>query len=197
MINRVCSAHPAPKITIRKGHFPVKTLSDQAYKSRIRIANYICAGIALVLVVLQFIPFWGCYQCDTCGEGKVISINAYIWFAREHKNGLTAVLQNYYFPDFKAMDVVGTSVLMQVASLLALAMSILRPAKLTAPFFALIAGVICVVGYLTEPVYQMGWLWQGHLVAGIVAILAALGVLLFAFCRGYQKAKAAIAAQAK
>lgn len=171
----------------------MKTLSNQEYKSRIRNANYICAGVAMVLVVLQFIPFWGCYQCDTCGEGKIISINEYVWLAKNHEYGLTAVLQNYYFPDFMAMDVVGTSVLMQVGSLLALVMSILQPTKLTATTFGLIAGVICVVGYLTEPVYQMGWLWQAHLAVGIVTILTALGVFLFVFCQNYQKAKAATA----
>ena len=173
----------------------MKTLSDQAYQKRICIFNYICAGIAMFLVVLQFIPFWGCYQCDTCGEGKVISINEYIWFAREHKTGLTAVLKNYYFPDFMAMDVVGTSVLIQLSALFSLVMSIFRPGKLIAPIAALIAGVSCVVGYLTDPVYQMGWLWQAHLAVGAVTALAALGVLAFAFCRNYQKAKETLANQ--
>lgn len=173
----------------------MKTLSNQAYKSRIRTANYICAGLAMVLVVLQFIPFWGCYQCSTCGEGKIISINEYICFANRHKSGLTTVLKNYYIPGFRAMDVVPTSVLMQVSSLLALAMSIIRPTKLTATLFALIAGAICVGGYLIQPAYQLGQFWQLHLAVGVLTLLAAFGAFLFVFCRAYQKAKAEIAAQ--
>lgn len=173
----------------------MKTLSDQAYKNRICMGNYICAGTAMVLVVLQFIPFWGCYQCSTCGEGRILSINEYIWLAKNHKDGLTAVLREYYIPGFQASQVVPTSVLMQVASLIALAMCFIRPAKFTATFFALAAGVTCVTGYLTQPVYQMGQMWQLHLAVGVATLLAALGVYLFAFCRAYQKAKAEIAAE--
>lgn len=174
----------------------MRTLSNQTYENRIRRLNYICAGVAMVLVVLQFIPFWGCYQCKTCGDGKIISINEYIWFANDHKTGLTTVLQKYYIPGFRVLDVVSTSVLIQVTSLIALAMCIIRPAKLMAPLFALIAGLVCIVGYLTQPVYQMGQLWQLHLVVGVLAILAALGTYLFAFCHAYQKAKVELAAKA-
>ncbi len=175
----------------------MKILSNQAYKNRIRMLNYICAGLAMVLVVLQFIPFWGCFQCSTCGEGRVISINEYIWFANDHKTGLTSVLQKYYIPGFQAMDVVGASVLIQLASLFALAMCIIKPTKLTAAASALVAGLSCVVGYLTQPAYQMGQMWQVHLVIGILNILAALGVFLFAFCHAYKKTKAEIAAEAQ
>lgn len=174
----------------------MKILSKKAYENRIRVANCICVGLAMVLVVLQFIPFWGCYQCNTCGDGKIISINEYIWFANNHKAGLTSVLKNYYFPDYRVMDVVPISVLIQVASLLALVMCINRPAKLTASVFALIAGIACVVGYLTQPVYQMGQLWQLHLAVGVMTLLAVLGTYLFVFCHAYQKAKAEIAAKA-
>ena len=175
----------------------MKTLSNQAYKNRIRIANYVCAGFAMVLVALQFIPFWGCYQCATCGEGKIISINEYIWFANDHKSGLTNVLRNYYLPGFQVSQAVPISLLMQVASLLALALSIMRPTKLTAAFFALIAGTVYVIGFLTQPLYQMGQMWQMHLVAGTVTVLAALGTCLLAFCYAYQKAKAEMAAAAE
>lgn len=175
----------------------MKTLSNQAYKARLRMGNYICAGLAMILVVLQFIPFWGCYQCSTCGEGRIISINEYVWFAKEHTSGLTSVLRSYYFPGFQVSEVVPVSVLMQVASLLSLAMCILQPAKFTATLFALIAGAICVVGYLIRPVFQMGQLWQLHLAVGALTLLAALGVYLFAFCRAYQIAKAELAAKAE
>ncbi len=173
----------------------MKTLSNQAYKNRIRMLNYICAGLAVVLVVLQFIPFWGCYQCKTCGDGKIISINEYIWFANDHKTGLTSVLQKYYIPGFQVSDLVATSVLIQVASLFTLVMCIARPAKLTASAFALIAGLACVVGYLTHPVYQMGQLWQLHLAFGVLTLLAALAAYLFVFCHAYQNAKAELAAK--
>ena len=172
----------------------MKTLSNQKYKSRIRMLNYICAGLTMILIALQFLPFWGCYQCNTCGEGKIISINEYVWFANDHKSGLTSVLQDYYIPDFRAIDVVGTSVLVQLASLVAVAMCIIYSKRLIGSAFALVAGMSCVIGYLTQPAYQMGQMWQLHLVIGVLTLLTALGIYLFVFCQAYQKAKAKITA---
>lgn len=164
--------------------------------SRVRILNYICAALALVLIATQFIPFWGCYQCKTCGEGKIISIFQYVWFANDHKSGLTSVLQDYYIPGFKAMDVVGTSVLILLTSTASIVLCLTKPKKLTSTLAPLAAGLCCVIGYLTQPAYQMGQLWFLHLAVGIVLIIASTTIYIIAFCSAYKKAKADIAAEA-
>ena len=158
--------------------------------------NCICCVLALFLIVLQFIPFWGCYQCDTCGDGKIISINEYIWFANDHKTGLTSILKNYYIPDFAAMDVVGASVFIQLAGIAGIVFCILKPTKLITPLLTLIAGLACTVGYLSQPAYQMGQMWQLHLAIGIVLTVLSAGVFLIKFIGIYRKAKAEIEAEA-
>lgn len=126
----------------------------------------------------------------------MISINEYIWFANNHKNGLTSVLNNYYIPDFKAMDVVGASVLIQLGALFTLALCFLRPAKASTALASLIAGASCVIGYLTQPAYQLGQMWHLHLVVGIVTVLASICVFVLDFWYGYCKAKAEVLAEA-
>lgn len=162
---------------------------------KIRILNYICAALALILIVTQFIPFWGCYQCKTCGDGKVISIVEYVCFANDHKTGLTSVIQNYYIPDFKAMDVVGTCVLILLSGVFSLLLCLTKPHKLTSTLAPLAAGLCCVIGYLTQPAYQMGQLWILHLAVGIALIAVSLTIYIESFCSAYKKAKAEIATE--
>lgn len=163
--------------------------------SRVRVLNYICAALALVLIATQFLPFWGCYQCKTCGDGKIISILQYVWFANDHKSGLTTVLQDYYIPGFKAMDVVGTSVLILLTAAFSLLLCLAKPQKLTSTLAPLAAGLCCVIGYLTQPAYQMGQLWILHLVIGIALIVVSVAIYIISFCTAYKKAKAEIASE--
>lgn len=171
-------------------------LTEQTFQKRMRIMKYITAALALVLIVLQFIPFWGCYQCKTCGEGKIISINEYVWMANEHKTGLTSILKTYYIPGFAAMDVVATSFLIQLAGIAAIVFAFVTPKKLTALWLGLISGLSCVLGYLLQPAYQMGQLWQLHIGVGAALILAVLTGLGMNFTWTYNKAKAELAQEA-
>lgn len=159
----------------------------------VRILNYICTAFSLVLLALQFLPFWGCFQCSTCGEGKVISIMEYVWFANNHSDGLTAILKNYYIPGFMAMDVVGTAVLIQLCSIGAVILSVLRPTKASTALLPMIAGIAGVVGYLA-PAYQLGQNWQLHLALGAVTAVCSLAVLLVAFIQSYKRTKAQVLA---
>lgn len=152
----------------------------------IRILNYISTGFALALLALQFLPFWSCFRCLTCGDGKVISIFEYVWFAKNHSEGLTSILQTFYFKDFTAMDVVGSAVLIQLCSIGALILSIARPTKCSTALLPLIAGIAAIVGYL-DPVYQLGQNWVIHLVVGIITLVCALTVILFGFFASYKR----------
>ena len=171
----------------------MNTLPSSANK--VRVLNYICAALALTLIATQFLPFWGCYQCSTCGEGKIISIFQYVWFANNHKSGLTTVLQDYYIPDFKAMDVVGTSVLILLTGAFSLFLCVSKPHKTSSTLAPLAAGLCCVIGYLTQPAYQMGQFWVLHLAVGIALIVVSVTIFIISFCTAYQKAKAEIASE--
>ena len=173
----------------------MNTISKDIRKTGSMVFSYICAAFALAMIVTQFLPFWGCYGCKTCAEGALISTNQYIWFANDHKYGLTDVLNTYYIPGFRAMDVVSVCVFMQLASVCTILFAALRPQRLLAASFCLAAGIIGVVGYLTNPAYQLGQLWIVHLVIAACGILAGLGGLLWCFAHAYKKAKAELAAK--
>ena len=154
----------------------------------IRIFNYISTAFALVLLALQFLPFWSCFRCLTCGDGDVISIFEYVWFAKNHSEGLTSILQNFYFADFKAIDVVGTAVLVQLCSIGALILCMIRPTKSSTAVLPLIAGISAIIGYL-DPVYQLGQNWMIHLIFSAITLLCAFASIVFASVMSYQKTK--------
>lgn len=173
------------------------SLPAESRKLGTRIFSYVCAAFSLAMIVTQFLPFWGCYECRTCGEAGIISVNEYVWFATKHKYGLTSILSKYYIPGFAAMDVVATCAFMQVAAVLSIVFAVRKPKKLTSAVFCIAAGTIGVVGYLTGPAYQLGQMWIVHVAIATCGILAGLGSLLLTFCKAYKKAKAEIAAEAK
>lgn len=176
----------------------MNTISKDIRKTGTRVFSYICAAFALAMIVTQFLPFWGCYGCKNCAEGALISVNQYVWFANDHKYGLTDVLSNYYIPGFRAMDVVAICAFMQLASVFTILFAALRPQRLLATSFCLVAGIIGVVGYLTSPAYQLGQLWIVHLIIAACGLLAALGSMAWSFAHAYKKAKAELkAAQEK
>ncbi len=175
----------------------MRSLTTDSRKLGTRIFSYICAAFSLAMIVTQFLPFWGCYECRTCGAAGIISVNEYVWFATNHKYGLTSVLAKYYIPDFAAMDVAATCAFMQIAAVLAIVFAILKPKKLISAVLCLAAGIIGVVGYLTGPAYQLGQMWTVHIAIFACGILAGLGGLLWCFGCAYKKAKAELAAKAK
>ena len=162
----------------------------------IRILNYISTAFALALLALQFLPFWSCMQCNTCGDGRMLSIIEYVWFARSHANGLTALLKNYYIPGFVAMDVVGTAVIIQLCSIGGAVLNVLRPGKSGNAVLPLAAGLAAVIGYFA-PAYQLGQNWQLHVAVGAVTALCAIVTLVVAFVQYYKKTEASVLAEAE
>jgi hypothetical protein len=93
-----------------------------------------------------------------------------------------------------AMDVAGTAILIQLCSIGAVILSILRPTKCSSAVLPLIAGLAGVVGYLA-PAYQLGQNWQMHWVISILTLASALCVLIVAFIRSYKKTQAQVLAE--
>ena len=174
----------------------MNNLTSDSRKLGTRIFSYICAAFSIAMIVTQFLPFWECQQCRTCGDAGIISVNEYVWFPLNHKYGLTRVLKQL-IPGFAAMDVTGTCAFLQVASLLSIVFAVLKPKKLTSAVFCIAGGVIGIVGYLTGPAYLLSRTWMIHAVIFACAILAGVGSLLFTFCKAYAKAKAALKAEAQ
>lgn len=145
-------------------------------KNYSRIFNYVCAVLMLLLLITQFLPFWHCSCSKACKGDNMLSVSDYVWFPSDHKNGLTKDIQNV-IEDFVVADVVLTPVLILVASVLGIVFCALKADKPLTGIFPFIAGLSGTIGYLTNPVLQMGQNWVIHLIASILVLLASLVVL--------------------
>lgn len=145
-----------------------------------RIFNYIGAALSLVMLVMLFVPFW------TYGD-KTASINGFVWL-KATDGELTGWFARNAI-GFSAMTdtnmLVITPVFMFVLSILG-TIFCAKSAKVALisliPFFC---GLIGIIGYLTQPVLQLGQLWVVHLtisialaVVGLVATV--LGIIVLA-----------------
>jgi len=137
-----------------------------------KILNYLCAVLLLVLLVTQFLPFWAC-DCKDCA-GEDISISEYVWFPDDHKKGLTKTLKDTYDKDFELNDLVLTPIVILVAGAIGVVMCATKAHKAWVSILPIIAGGMGVIGYLSDPVLQMGNNWVLHLLAAAVVLIVGL-----------------------
>ena len=157
-------------------------------KNYSRIFNYVCAVLMLLLLITQFLPFWSCDCTKACDGGDVLSISDYVWFPSDHKQGLTKDIGKVV-DDFEVNDVVLTPVLILAASVLGIVFCTLKAKNPLMGIFPFIAGLAGTIGYLTDPVLQMGQNWQLHLVASILVLVGSLVVLSKLVINGVQAYK--------
>lgn len=116
-------------------------------------------------------------QLDT-SEDWTVSIQQYTWLSKfECCKGVTEYFGSIFNTEdytFMLNDIKDMPVLVFFFSLLGAFFGIFQSKKPMSAIFGLCAGVGATVSYLTMPIFQMGWLWQVHLVLGILAALFSL-----------------------
>ena len=69
-------------------------------KLAIRIINYICVVLMVVVLVMQLMPFWVCTGCKSHkDEARWVSIAEYTWFPEHHKT-LTRNMTDVYLAEY-------------------------------------------------------------------------------------------------
>ena len=139
--------------------------------STTQIASFICAALSLLIVILQFTPFW---QFD----GGSVSIASYISFPTDHKevtDYLTATLGDGYS--------INQIVVMHVLQLvLGVAGAVLCLMKSSSPLVVLVpavTGAVGIWGFLSKPAYRLGGNWVFQLIIGIVLTVFAIVSLVY------------------
>lgn len=131
--------------------------------------NVICAILMLVLLVMQFMPFW------TYGDPATsVSIQGYIWFPGNH-TGLDQALKESVSADYSINDVLLMPILTLVLGAAGIVLCLLKSAN---PFVSLLpaaCGLAGTWGYLTGTAFHVGSGWVFHLILCIV--LLALGLI--------------------
>ncbi|MBQ3222380.1 MAG: hypothetical protein IJB41_02070 [Clostridia bacterium] len=139
--------------------------------TRTRTLSVLCAAALLVMLVLQFVPYWN--FATEAGDASC-SINGYVWFPRQHED-LTAYLQSQLGADFTVDRVYAIPAIQLITGALGIAFALLKPALPVGEICACACGVAGLWGYLTNPALRLGGGWALHLLVSALVLVA--GVL--------------------
>lgn len=188
-------------------------------KDRLSLANYACGIAVLLMLILQFLPFWS-YSYEGPKEDVVaaenaeeevveeemveknasLSIASYIWFPTSEP--ATALIYQYIPealdtpvpapPVAKGIkqevvegaivenDIVLQPVLQFIFSLIVIGLCYYATQSIGIAILSILNGVFGIYAYIMNPVMQLGFLWQLHLVVSIIILIA--GIVSFVFC---------------
>lgn len=140
--------------------------------NRTSICNIVCAVLMVILLVLQFMPFW------TYGEEEAMtsSIQGYIWFPTE-KGDLENYLQAQTSPEFTINDILVMPIVVLVAGAVGVVLCLIKPDNMLVSLLPAACGLVGIWGYLSKAAFRLGANWQLHLVL-CIAILAAAAISL-------------------
>ena len=131
-----------------------------------KMMNIACAVIALVLLVMQFTPFW--YM----GEGtEPVSIGGYVWFPSDHGE-VTSYLQEQVSSDFKINDVIAMPILVLLLSVATIVVCIWQMNNPLVSLLPIACGLSGVWGFLAKAAFRLGstWGFQFALCIGLIAL---------------------------
>lgn len=132
------------------------------------VLSILCAALMLILLVLQFMPFW-----QYGDPATTVSIQGYIWFPGDH-TGLDKALQESVSADYSINDVLLMPILTLVLGAAGIVMCLIKSSN---PFMSLLpvaCGLVGVWGYLSSPAFHLGANWVLHLIICILILCVGL-----------------------
>jgi len=142
-------------------------MSKEIRKNKWATCNWICALLMIVLLVMQFTPFW--YYGEA---GESCSISGYVWFPSDQKD-----LESWLGTQADGHDLnsfVGMPILVLVLSAVGAVLCLIKPDKGMISLLPTLCGVVGGIAYLTTPALKLGSGWAWHLL--ICIALLALGI---------------------
>lgn len=138
--------------------------------SHIKQYNTVCAFLMVVLIVLQFVPFWEL-------DGQRVSICGYIWLPLDYAE-LTAHFTEAVNPDFTVDSLVLSSLLQLVVPATGIALFLYNRESVIVPYCTAAAGLVGVWPFLSKSVFRLGMNWQIHFTFATALLVAAVITLL-------------------
>ena len=154
------------------------------------ICLIICSVLCVALIVTQFMPFWTAeVEIETDAGEKVLeekefSVWDYLSFPEQAvQKQLGEIFKNEFGKDgFKINDLAGTACLILAFGVLTVIFTAVAYDKAWAFIFPLVCGAGGLIGYLTQPVLQIGKLWIVPVILSavitVVALLAGVGFFI-------------------
>lgn len=143
------------------------------------IPRMACAFLSLVMIGLQFLPFW-----DMGAEVGKLSIADVLWFPHKHE-GIDAYFESFLIVDktvnpFVINQVVLVPVFIFAIAVVGFVLCFTMKSK-GYTFAPIICGLLVVVGYLVRPEMQKGEGWYFHFIPAIIMLVVAVLELVGVF----------------
>lgn len=137
--------------------------------TRVNIGCFVCAFLLLIMLILQFVPFWHY-------EGGAASISTYLWFSTKNV-AVTSMLKAALGKTFEVGQIVIGCIAVLASTLAGLVTCIFGQKSIGAPMTAILAGVVGIAAYLLVPALQQGAFWYVHLAVSV--LITAMGAVTF------------------
>ena len=132
------------------------------------------SALMLVLVVLQFLPYWS-YQ------GESVSIAGYVWRPHEYST-FTDLFRSYFGKKFRITLMFGRPMALTLAAnLIGSVLCIVKASKPVVYLVPAVSGILGIYVLLTAQPYRLSGLWMPSLVLyALVLVLGIAGIILAA-----------------
>lgn len=138
--------------------------------SKTRLFNFICAALMLMLLVLQFTPFWHYGDPE-----QTVSIQGYVWLPSNHgalEKQLQAELED---SSFTVENIIAMPILVMILGVVGIVFCLIKSENAFISLLPAFAGLIGTWGYLAGAAFHQGRGWGLHLV--LCVIILALGFI--------------------
>ncbi|MBQ8653747.1 MAG: hypothetical protein IJ507_02325 [Clostridia bacterium] len=142
------------------------------HASLAKTASFLCAALLIILVALQFTPFW---TYGETGENSA-SIAGYVWFPGDHA-ALTTHLQSVLGADFTLGSILVSPILMLVLGVIGAVLSVWKAGELLPALISGTCGVAGVAGFLSRQALRLGSGWALQLTLCVLILAASCFIL--------------------
>ena len=159
----------------------------------LRVLNYCGSLLMLVILILQFMPFWNCSDCKSHKDvDKMVSIAEYVWLPDHHKpiaEDMTELFKSIYGENivdakgkpfkFEVSQISTQLIVAFICGVLAPIAGVLFSRKTLPLLLPLVGSVATLMIFLMSPVMQAGQNWIiSVIVAGVCAAVSGAGIVI-------------------
>lgn len=142
-------------------------------KKQLPLLNTILAVLCLLMLILQFLPFWN--------DGETVcSMQEMLWFPND-QNGIPGYISEQTGVSFNIDSVVWLTLVTFITSIFGAIFSLTKNASGWPAVFPAVGGFCAVWNYLSRAALQLGNIWGLHLAVGICQCLLGVSVLLLSY----------------
>ena len=139
-----------------------------------RVLLIVCAALVVALALAQFVPYWTYENAETAST-DTISIFEYLILPTSHTDVTSALDAG---TNEAINSLAGTFCIIYLLGLVTVIFVIIKPTSLWICVWPLATGVGSLIGYLTEPRWQMGSIYIVLVILSALLTLASIYPLI-------------------